>query len=189
MKDKPPAQNAGKTRGVRGTGRPVTTGQLKGDQTMNGDTRAQTVAALNELLRGELSAVETYNQALATVKEDLGARADLTECQTSHENRVLRLRSEVLERGGTPSDKSGVWGMFAKLIEGGATVVGARMAINALEAGEDHGLKEYHQLLPKLDITVRNAVSIDVYPQQVRTHSILSALKKAMGRDLEAKAS
>ena len=153
---------------------------------MDTEKRALTISALNELLRGELSAVETYNQALTVVKEDLEARAALTECQTSHENRVLRLRSEILDRGGEPSEASGAWGMFAKLVEGGAKVVGARMAVNALEAGEDHGLKEYHELLPKLDIPARSTVSTDIYPQQVRTHGIVSALKRTLAADQPA---
>jgi demethoxyubiquinone hydroxylase (CLK1/Coq7/Cat5 family) len=139
-----------------------------------------TLDTLNDLLRGELSAVETYNQALEVVARDSDNRKDLEECQSSHEDRVLRLRSEILERGGNPAEGSGLWGEFAKLVEGGAKLGGPKMAIGALEAGEDHGLKEYHQLLPKLEISARSFVSMDIYPQQVRTHSILSALKSAI---------
>jgi hypothetical protein len=139
-----------------------------------------TIDGLNELLRGELSAVETYNQALEAVGQDAAGRKDLEECQLSHEERVLKLRSEILERGGDPAKDSGVWGAFAKLVEGGAKVGGPKMAIGALEAGEDHGLKEYHEVLPKLELSARSFVSMDLYPQQVRTHSVLSALKSAL---------
>ncbi len=45
---------------------------------MDEAARAQKVSALNELLRGELSAVETYNQALASVKDNLEVRVHLT---------------------------------------------------------------------------------------------------------------
>jgi Domain of unknown function (DUF2383) len=140
-----------------------------------------TIDGLNDLLRGELSAVETYNQALEVVGQDTSGRRDLEECQLSHEERVLKLRSEILERGGDPAKDSGLWGAFAKLVEGGAKVGGPKLAIGALEAGEDHGLKEYHDVLPKLELSARSFVSMDIYPQQVRTHSILSALKSAMG--------
>ena len=61
---------------------------------------AETVRALNDLLRGELSAVETYNQALSVVKDDPDARQDLEECQASHQDRVLRLaRRDPRSRG------------------------------------------------------------------------------------------
>lgn len=141
---------------------------------------AETVRALNELLRGELSAVETYNQALSVIQDDPDARQDLQECQSSHQDRVLRLRAEILDRGGEPARASGAWGVFANLVERGATVVGPRMAVGALEAGEDHGLKEYQDLLPKLDMPARSIVSADLYPQQVRTHSIVSTLRTVM---------
>ncbi|MEP6651778.1 MAG: DUF2383 domain-containing protein [Myxococcales bacterium] len=141
---------------------------------------AETISALNELLRGELSAVETYNQALLVVQDDRDARQDLEECQASHQDRVLRLRAEILDRGGEPSRASGAWGLFASLVERGASVVGPRLAVGALEAGEDHGLKEYQELLPRLDTPARSIVSADLYPQQVRTHSIISTLKTVL---------
>jgi demethoxyubiquinone hydroxylase (CLK1/Coq7/Cat5 family) len=147
---------------------------------MKSQRTAETVSALNELLRGELAAVETYNQALSVVQNDRDARRDLEECQASHQDRVLRLRAEILDRGGEPARASGAWGVFASLVERGASVVGARLAVGALEAGEDHGLKEYKDLLPRLDIPARSIVSADLYPQQVRTHSIISTLKTVM---------
>ena len=141
---------------------------------------AETVRALNELLRGELSAVETYTQALLAIQDDPDARQDLEECQSSHQDRVLRLSAEIFDRGGQPARASGAWGFFAGLIERSATVLGARMAVGALEAGEDHGLKEYQDLLPKLELSARSIVSADLYPQQVRTHSIISTLRTVM---------
>jgi len=146
---------------------------------MQNQRTKETVNALNELLRGELAAVETYNQALTILKES-EARQDLRECQTSHQGRVLRLRAEILDRGGDPAETSGAWGLFANLVEKGAKVVGPGPAVSALEAGEDHGLKEYQQALPALDMPARSVVSADLYPQQVRTHSIVSALKHSL---------
>lgn len=146
---------------------------------MHSQRTRDTVDALNELLRGELAAVETYNQALTILKES-EARQDLRECQSSHQGRVLRLRAEILDRGGDPAETSGAWGFFANLVEKGAKVVGPGTAVSALEAGEDHGLKEYQQVLPTLDMPARSVVSADLYPQQVRTHSIVSALKHTL---------
>ena len=144
---------------------------------METNQNVDTVKTLNELLRGELSAVETYEQAMSLLEADTRAQDDLRECQTSHRDRVLRLRAEILSRGAQPSKASGPWGMFAKAIEASAKVIGPRMAITALEAGEEHGLREYGGALAKLDISARHTVSLDLYPQQVRTHQIMSTLK------------
>jgi len=131
---------------------------------------SETIRGLNELLRGELAALETYNQALSVVTGDRDTEDDLRECQSSHRERVDRLRMEITERGGTPDTGSGAWGGFAKVVEGTAKTVGQKMAINALEAGEDHGMKEYEELLPKLDGAARDIVETAIYPQQMRTH-------------------
>ena len=146
--------------------------------TMNKDI-ADTVRALNDLLQGELAAVETYNEALSVLRAS-SAAAQLDECQASHERRVLALRAEILERGGEPATTPGAWGTFAKLFEKGARALGPKMALNALEAGEDHGLKEYAGILAKVDMPARSTLSADFYPEQVRTHRIVSDLKHQM---------
>jgi demethoxyubiquinone hydroxylase (CLK1/Coq7/Cat5 family) len=137
------------------------------------------VSALNELLRGEISAVETYRQALDKLSNS-AARAQLEECRRSHELRVQQLRNEVVRRGGRPDDSSGAWGAFAKLVEGGATAFGEKAAIAALEEGEDHGLRLYKADLEKLDPASRTLVETDMLPAQERTHRSLSTLKHAM---------
>lgn len=135
---------------------------------------------LNKFLRGELSAVETYRQAL----ERLGTSAcatDLTENLRSHEQRVEMLRNQVVRLGARPSEGSGPWGSFAKLIEGGAKLLGEKAAIAALEEGEDHGLKLYRDRsdLEKLDLATRDFVERSLLPEQERTHRTTSALKHA----------
>ncbi len=61
------------------------------------------------------------------------------------------------------------------------------MAISALEAGEDHGLKEYKEVLPQLDLMARGVVSTDFYLQQMHTHDVLSMMKKRMSRSPTAR--
>ena len=59
----------------------------------------KTVDALNGFLRGEISAVETYRQAI----EKLGGSptgAQLEDCRRSHEQRVAKLRDQVARLGG-----------------------------------------------------------------------------------------
>jgi len=151
-------------------------------QSKSSEKSSETIRGLNELLRGELAALETYNQALSVVAGDGETENDLRECQASHRERVDRLRMEIIARGGTPDESSGAWGVFAKAVEGTAKTVGQKMAINALEAGEDHGMKEYEDLLPKLDGAARDIIQTVIYPQQMRTHRIMSTLKHRQGQ-------
>lgn len=137
------------------------------------------VDTLNELLRGEISAVETYRQALEKLSSST-VRAELEDCRRSHELRVQKLREQVVRMGGQPDDKSGAWGAFAKLVAGGAKVFGEKAAIAALEEGEDHGLRLYKGDMDKLDPVSRMLVETDVLPAQERTHRSLSTLKHAM---------
>src|SRR6188768_2259994 len=95
-------------------------------------TNTSEIEQLNSLLRGEISAVETYDQALAKLADDPTVSVDLRSCRSSHQARVYSLRSEVRRLGGEPADGSGVWGAFAKLVEGGARMFGPKAAIAAL---------------------------------------------------------
>ena len=139
----------------------------------------KSVDALNELLRGEFSAVETYRQAIAKLGSS-PTRGQLEECHRSHEQRVAKLRDQVRRLGGEPADGSGAWGAFARLVEGGATAFGERAAVGALEEGEDHGLKLYRDDLDKLDASSRQLVETDLLPAQERTHRAMSTLKHTL---------
>ena len=134
------------------------------------------VDLMNSFLRGEIAAVETYRQAIAKVG-DASTRMQLEHCRRSHQERVNLLRDRILRLGGTPADGSGMWGTFAKLVEGGAKVFGDKAAIDCLEEGEDHGLKDYRTHLNELDTNDRFFVEQELLPGQVETHSAMSTLK------------
>lgn len=145
----------------------------------NNESQKKTVDALNELLRGEISAVETFEQALGRLT-DYDRVSELRDCLTSHQQRVSFLRSQIVGLGGQPSDGSGPWGAFAKLVQGGAKLFGPKAAIAALEEGEDHGLKSYKRQIDELEPSTRAAVEQNCYAEQRRTHDVVSALKDAM---------
>ena len=142
-------------------------------------THQQTIDQLNSFLRGELSAVETYRQALDSV-ESVPHRSTLETCARSHQERVALLRDEVQRRGGRPAEGSGAWGAFAKAIEGAARGFGEKAAIAALEEGEDHGRNDYKRDIDKLDAESRQIIELQVLPEQERTHQELSTLKKTV---------
>jgi demethoxyubiquinone hydroxylase (CLK1/Coq7/Cat5 family) len=138
-----------------------------------------TVDTLNSFLRGEISAVETYRQAIDKLRDKPEA-STLSECLRSHEQRVAWLSDEIESRGGKPAQGSGPWGAFAKLMEGGAKLFGEKAAIAALEEGEDHGRDDYKRDAPKLEPDARAFVQQQLIPEQLRTHQAMSSLKRQL---------
>ena len=100
----------------------------------------------NSLLRGELSAIETYNQALAKFDAEPG-RTALENIRFDHEASASRLRDHLAEMGAEAATDSGAWGEFAKAVEGTAKVLGESPALKALEKGEEHGIDEYEEAI------------------------------------------
>jgi uncharacterized protein (TIGR02284 family) len=143
------------------------------------NTQEQTVDVLNSFLRGEISAVETYRQALEKFEQP-NLKTKLQDCLQSHAQRVTILSDQIRTLGGAPSTSSGVWGTFAKAIEGGAKTFGERAAVAALEEGEDHGRNDYKRDISKLDTSTRQLVESRIVPEQQRTHDTMSSLKKAL---------
>ena len=138
------------------------------------------VTQLNSFLRGELSAVETYAQAIAKLDDEPALRAKLEDCRMSHQRRAALLRDEITHRGGEPAEGSGLWGAFAQLVEGGAKVFGKKAAIAALEEGEDHGRDDYKAEIANQDSDLRSFIESKLLPEQLRTHDTVSAMNKAL---------
>jgi hypothetical protein len=137
------------------------------------------IDVLNRFLRGEISAVASYRQALEKI-DDPVMRSELDESLRSHESRAALLRDRVLALGGEPAEGAGVWGAFAKLVEGGAKVFGVHAAIAALEQGEDHGRDLYYDDVSELSPANRAFVERELIPPQLQTHASLSALKRTI---------
>ncbi len=131
---------------------------------------------LNSFLRGEISARETYQQALSKA-QSLRSQAILRDNLNSHSSRVNLLNAEIRRRGGEPAEGSGPWGAVARAVEGGAKLFGESTAVAALEAGEDHGLADYRRDEVDLTPQARELVRSRLLPEQERTHSAISMLK------------
>ncbi|RYD65413.1 MAG: DUF2383 domain-containing protein [Verrucomicrobiaceae bacterium] len=100
----------------------------------------------NSLLRGELSAIETYEQALEKFEND-AERSALRAIQNDHQNSAARLREHLVDMEAEPATESGAWGTFAKAVEGTAKMLGESPALAALKQGEEHGIDEYEEAL------------------------------------------
>jgi len=135
---------------------------------------------LNAFLRGEIAAVESDRMAMDKSASESATRGVFEENRRSHEARVKLLRDEIVSLGGQPASGSGAWGTWAKVVEGGAKILGDKAAVAALEEGEDHGLKEYRDDGHDLDASVKTLIRSQLLPQQETTHRRMSDLKKAL---------
>jgi uncharacterized protein (TIGR02284 family) len=128
---------------------------------------AESVEKLNELIRGERSAVDTYLQALEKVGDDPRA-SDLKPMVTDHEQAIRLLSDKVQACGGKPSSDSGAWGTWAETVMGTAKIFGDRAALSALKQGEEHGVKQYEEALEnnELDASARSMIQNQLLPQQ-----------------------
>jgi len=134
------------------------------------------VDRLNELLRGELSAVETYTLALKQTKNnEFGST--LRQLREAHERRIETIRDKIIQLGGEPATSSGAWGAFANVVQVGADLFGNTAAVSALEEGEDPGLKMYREALTDEDPEVRDLVDATLLPAQRRSHDLCRSLK------------
>lgn len=143
-----------------------------------GDTD-KAIAQLNSFLRGEVSAVETYRQALDRLK-DQRVRNELQNLLRSHQERVDLLRLRVVELGGSPSASSGAWGAFARLVEGAGKVFGVGPALAALHQGEEHGLNDYRRDLGDLDPHSQELIRSRILPEQERTCRAMATLQQTV---------
>lgn len=109
-------------------------------------TSDRSVDVLNSLLRGEISAQEAHEKALALASDmTAGEIAELRRISAEHTRTAEVLRTEVFRLGGVPAGSAGAWGAFARAFQFSANLLGATTAISSLREGEEHGLREYQE--------------------------------------------
>jgi hypothetical protein len=138
---------------------------------------SKAIDQLNSLLRGEISAVETYVQAIRKLEDERAGDASLLrEIEGEHGRNAQLIRDEVKRLGGDADNSSGVWGAWAKTVEGTAKLFGGPAALRALKEGEEYGLKDYRDALRDLDGPSRDLVERLLIPAQNRHVALLDEL-------------
>jgi uncharacterized protein (TIGR02284 family) len=158
---------------------------MRNDQTnYNADATGEAVRQLNSLLRGEISAAETYRMAIDKLNNpDHAADAGLlSQIQEEHGRACQSLRDRIRELGGEPSDSSGAWGAWAKLTQGTSNLLGDAAALKSLKEGEEHGLKDYKEALDDIDTSSADLVQNQLIPAQQRHITLLDQLIGAVGK-------
>lgn len=123
----------------------------------------------NELLRGELAAMETYGQALVKFQEPKEHQA-LQEIWNDHLHNAEVLREHLNAMGAAPVMSSGLWGNFAKVLESAASMLGHSPALGILKAGERYGISEYQHALEDKEVMsdIKTRISTDLLPSLSR---------------------
>jgi uncharacterized protein (TIGR02284 family) len=149
--------------------------------------RDEIIRQLNSLLRGEISAAETYRMAIDKVQDsDDAAVASntsiLQQMQEDHGRAAQALRERIRQLGGEPADSSGAWGTWAQTVQGTMNLFGDTSALKGLKEGEEHGLKDYREALDDVDASTASVVRNELIPAQQRHISMLDQLINAAGR-------
>ena len=143
----------------------------------------ETIDQLNSLLRGEISSVETYEQAIRKVDDEHVSEATaLRAIAQEHGEQAQLLRDEIRRLGGEADDSSGPWGAWAKIVEGTAKLFGDASALKALKEGEEHGLKDYEEALDDVNEASRELITSRLIPNQRRHVQILNGMMEKIDR-------
>lgn len=140
-------------------------------------TTDRSVDTLNSLLRGEISAQEAHEKALA-LAGDMTANevAELRLISAEHTRTAEMLRTEVFRLGGVPAGSAGAWGAFARAFQSSANFLGVSTAFSSLCEGEEHGLKEYQEALEVSAGPTKALLDEKLIPNQRKHIAVLSEL-------------
>ncbi len=136
---------------------------------------------LTKLLCAEMSAVETYNQAIESFhhEDDIQQLEIARDC---HVKRVDTLAGTLYALGGSPTESSGIWGKTSRALDAGGEVVTDKMAVALLEEGEERGIQQYRELVEttKADPAIQT-LATQLLTQQEETQRIVKALQEKIG--------
>lgn len=109
------------------------------------------VDVCNRLLRGELSAVATYQQAIRKFANH-PAVDWLEGIREDHVRSAASIEGLIRDLGGVPDRDSGTWGRFVRLVQATANLIGEDSAVSSLESGERHGRSDYLRALENAEV-------------------------------------
>jgi bacterioferritin (cytochrome b1) len=138
----------------------------------------QGIDCLNSLLRGELAATETYQQAIAKI-DGSSFTGRLRRMHIDHREAANTLRQHIHQCGGLPAQGSGPWGAWAKTVEGTAKLFGKVAALKALKEGEEQGITDYDAALNESGLSpeCRMLIRAQLLPQ---TREHINALERML---------
>lgn len=134
---------------------------------------------IDEIIRGEISAVDAYEQVMDKVTEDPEAFR-LNQFKLDHENAVQFWKKEARANGRVPETSSRVWGTVVEAFVGSSKLIGEETALKALRTGEEHGLSNYEKMLEsdRLSNFQKSEIRNTFIPRQQRHIESINAILK-----------
>ena len=134
----------------------------------------------NKLLRGERSAVETYDKAIEKFGNE-PVSTDLHRLRDEHLNAVNTLEENVRSMGGHPDGSAGAWGSLSMIVQSAANLLGEDSALEALRKGEESGLGDYEKALDDDEVMpeCKNLIHGCLLPKITEHIATLDRLQKA----------
>ncbi len=134
---------------------------------------------INEILRGEISAQEAYDQVFEAIKDDPEVTR-LDQLRADHSTAVEYWKNQAHSEMSYPEQTSGVWGTAVEAFVGASKLLGQKAALSALKKGEEHGLENYRKMLDREDLTPvqKNEIRNNFIPCQQEHITTLNSLIK-----------
>lgn len=118
----------------------------------------QYIDTLNELLKGELMAMEIY-QETEDIQDDEQVRSMLQQFSKDHQEHARLLADRILELGGTPVTGTGMAGAMAGMSSKINALRGPSHLLKQVYDGEDKGVHAYEDRIDELDPESQKLVS------------------------------
>jgi hypothetical protein len=138
----------------------------------------QHIKSIEKFLKNEIAATETYQQVLDNLKKEveLGESEALTPMLAAHKEAVANLEALNSRLEGEPTEGSGIWGAWAKMLVGTANLLGKESVLKALLEGEKTGAEDYKSALENTDLLadIRTLIVSTLLPAQ---HAHIAALE------------
>ena len=122
---------------------------------------------IDEILRGEISALEAYEQVISEIT-DASEINRLKKHMADHEDAIRFWKHQAKVNGTIPNIDSGIWGNVVEAFVGVSKLAGEDTALMALKKGEEHGLELYEKLLlsDKLSVNQKRKIREQFAPIQ-----------------------
>jgi hypothetical protein len=135
--------------------------------------------SINEILRGEISAKESYEQIFEKIESE-AEKNRLSEFKNEHLAAIDFWKNQAELQGAVSDKESGVWGKAVEAFIGTSKLFGNTIALKALKEGEEHGLNNYKDLLKRDDLTnlQKDQIKRQFIPMQEKHINSLNAMIK-----------
>ncbi len=139
------------------------------------------IKVCNDLLQSELSAVETYSQALEKYTE-APVVEELRRICLDHANAAAQLAVKVQDMGGAPENAPGAWENFTSFVRSAENLHGEESAIEWLQRGEEMARKHYQSALLDDDVITDSKMIIreELLPSVIHHIASLERLEEAV---------